>query len=352
MALSGGRTTLKDIAQHADTSTMAVSVVLNGARSNTRVSESTRRRILSVAADLNYSPNAMARGLKRQRTNTLGVLFSWASSRAIHNLYSVAVLDGVVEGAAEAGYHILLYTKSWKNATISSVDFSDRRTDGVVVVAPPIASDVITGLVALDLPVTVVSAATDISDVPYVSIDNRHGVALALDHLRDLGHTRIAYAGLPLDRYSMRERFDAYCKWLAQNGLPLRDEHVILNLHPAANGQNVGLIERLLRLPDRPTAIFVATDDLAADFLGAARGMGVDLPRELSVVGFDDILVASLTTPKLTTIRQPLFEMGRQAAELLIAKIEGRGETDPPAHIVTPTLVVRESTAPPPDLSS
>jgi len=146
---SNGRTTLKEIAQRAETSTMAVSVVLNGARSNTRVSEDTRRRIQEIAADLNYSPNAMAQGLRRRRTNTLGVLFNWAGSRAIHDLFSMAVLDGIVDGAANAGYHILLYTKPWQNASVSSSVFSDGRTDGVLVIAPRESSDVVPGLVAL-----------------------------------------------------------------------------------------------------------------------------------------------------------------------------------------------------------
>ncbi len=131
--MSGKRITLSDIARRAETSAMAVSVALNGARSNTRVSDATRRRTTEIAAHLNYSPNAMAQGLKRRRTRTVGVLFNWAGSHAIHDLYSAAALDGVVKGAA--GYHVLLYTTSWKNAAESSASFSDRRTDGVIVVA-------------------------------------------------------------------------------------------------------------------------------------------------------------------------------------------------------------------------
>jgi DNA-binding LacI/PurR family transcriptional regulator len=143
------RITLREIALRAETSTMAVSVVLNGARSNTRVSEATRHRILTVAKGLNYTPNAVAQGLKRQRTNTLGVLFNWAGSESIHNLYSVAVLDGIVAGAAEAGYHILLYTEKWRGGPASASAFSDQRTDGIVVVAPDEHSDVVPGLVHL-----------------------------------------------------------------------------------------------------------------------------------------------------------------------------------------------------------
>ena len=114
--MKNGKVTLGEIARQVGTSTMTVSAVLNGSRSNTRVADETRKRIEKLAAELNYSPNAMARGLRRQRTDTIGVLFTWAGSRTIHNLYSMAILDGIVAGAATAGYHVLLYTQRWQSA--------------------------------------------------------------------------------------------------------------------------------------------------------------------------------------------------------------------------------------------
>jgi LacI family transcriptional regulator len=346
---SSKRTTLSDIARHAGTSTMAVSVVLNGARSNTRVSEATRRRITEIASSLNYSPNAMAQGLKRQRTNTLGVLFSWAGSHAVHSLFSAAVLDGIVSGAAAAGYHILLYTKAWQSAAESSVSFSDRRTDGVIVVAPRESSDVVSGLAALGLPVTVLSSVTDVAGVPFVAIDNQTGVRLALDHLYSLGHKRIAFAGYGLDRISMRERHATYFDWMAEHDLPVRDGYVRDDLRPGNDSGNAEQLHELLRLPQRPTAVFAVTDDLASEVLDAARSTGLSVPQELSVVGFDDILLASLTVPKLTTVRLPLLEMGQQAARLLIEVVEEkRNPTDQAskqAHIVKPELIVRASTS-------
>jgi LacI family transcriptional regulator len=343
---SGGRITLSEIARRADTSTMAVSVVLNGARSNTRVSDATRRRIEKIAAELNYTPNAMARGLKRQRTNTLGVLFTWAGAHTIHNMYSVAVLDGIVAGAESAGYHILLYTKRWKSAAESSAVFADQRADGVIVVAPREASDVISGLAALNLPTAIVSSTTAVPGVPFVDIDNRAGIALALEHLHGLGHTRIAYAGHGLDRHSMRERHEAFRAGMAAHGLTV-PESFILSSVPAGGG-GVPVLQELLRLPQPPTALVAANDDLAAEALEAARLVGLSVPEQLSVVGFDDILVASLTTPKLTTVRQPLFEMGEQAARLLVEIIEGRGEGIAQiSNIFAPELIVRDSTAVP-----
>ena len=348
---SGGRITLSEIARRADTSTMAVSVVLNGARSNTRVSEATRGRILSVAAGLNYTPNAMARGLKRQRTNTIGVLFNWAGSNAIHNLYSVAVLDGIVDGAATAGYHILLYTERWRSAAQSASAFSDQRTDGVIVIAPNENSDVVPGLVGLGLPVVLLSSATTVPGVPYVTINNGQGVTLALDHLWDLGHRRIAYVGHGRVRHNTRERYDTYRRWMAAHDLPA-DEATAEALADLSPSQESGPLHHLLSGSERPTAILAFNDDLAVNVLEAARNQGLFLPHDLSVVGFDDILVASLTVPKLTTVRQPLFEMGQKAAQLLIAQIEPKKDTGADAvsdagraQVIEPKLIIRDSTA-------
>jgi DNA-binding LacI/PurR family transcriptional regulator len=336
--LRNGKATLSEIARQAQTSTMAVSVVLNGARSNTRVSEETRRRIETVAKDLNYSPNAQARSLKRQRTETLGVLFTWAGTRTIHNLYSMSILDGIVASAATQKYHVLLYTQSWENPTISSATFADQRTDGIIVVAPLEGSDVVSSLTSLGVPVAVISSTTDVPSVPCVGIDNRLGVQLALDHLHGLGHTRIGYVGHLAGRYSMRMRHDVYREWMQEHNLPVPEDYILLS----SLDDTPLPIERLLRLPDPPTAIFAATDDLAVEVLDVARTIGVSVPEQLSVVGFDDTLVAGLTTPKLTTIRQPLFEMGQLAAKLLIAHIQDQSSS---VHVISPELIVRDSTA-------
>lgn len=342
---SSKRTTLSDIARRAETSTMAVSVVLNGARSNTRVSDATRRRITEIASHLNYSPNAMAQGLKRQRSKTLGILFGWAGANALHSLYSAAVLDGIVDAAGAAGYHVLLFTRGWQSAAESSSVFSDRRTDGIIVVAPMEQGDVVSGLVSLGLPVTVLSSFTDVPGVPFVAIDNRRGITLALDHLRGLGHTRIAFAGLGRHRSSMRERHDAYLAWMGEQGLPVVPEYVVNDFLAGVADNNVGRLQTLLSLPVPPTAVCTVTDDLAFEVLKAARALNLSVPEDLSIVGFDDILLASLTVPKLTTVRLPLLEMGQQAARLLIEVIEEKKQSTNHVFITTPELIVRGSTA-------
>jgi LacI family transcriptional regulator len=364
MAGAAAAVTLRDVAERAGVNKVTVSVVLNGSNANTRVSEATRQRILTAARELHYRPNAAARSLRQSRTNTLGVLFGWSGAGAMHSLYSAVVFDGVVKGATEAGYHVLLYTDAWHSAEVSSAAFADRRTDGVIVVAPLEGSDVVEGLTALGLPVSVVSTVTGVLGVSSVDIDNRAGAALALDHLWALGHTRIAYVSYHAVRRGLRERRDGFLAWMGAHGIPVPDGYVmdefIGSAETGANADEVAQLGRLLRLPpaERPTAVFAANDDLAAKVLDAARTFGLSVPGDLSVVGFDDILIASLTTPKLTTVRQPLYEMGGYAARRLAERIAARGASaestadtpdySPPslmANIITPELVIRESTA-------
>ena len=342
------RVTLTEVARQSGTSPMAVSVVLNGARSNTRVSAATRSRILAVASELNYSANAMAQGLKRQRSNTIGVLFSWAGTTTLHSPFSMAVLDGIVAGAAAENYHILLYTEGWQNAAESSKLFSNKRSDGVILVAPLENSDVVPGFIAMNVPVVLLSSATRLPGVDFVQLDNQHGVLLALDHLHALGHARIAYVGNGHERYSIRERFDTYCDWMRQHHLPIQDNYIIKDLNADSNADRVSRIAQWLRQPNLPSAIFAVTDEIAAEVLEAARSIGLSVPEQLSVVGFDDSVVASLTVPKLTTIHYPVFEMSQYATHLLINSIENEHEDarKHEGHITVPTLVVRESTAP------
>ncbi|MBC8143125.1 MAG: LacI family DNA-binding transcriptional regulator [Armatimonadetes bacterium] len=340
------RVTLSEIAKQSGTHVMAVSVVLNGAKSNTRVSDTTRKRIQEVASTLNYVPNANARGLRRQHTNTIGVLFNWAGSSTIHSLYSVAVLEGIVDGAATAGYHILLYTEAWKNARASAAGFADSRTDGVVLVAPDEASDIVPAFVSLELPIVLVSSASVIPGVPYVTIDNSNVIALAMEHLTALGHTRIAYIGGGTGRHNMRERFEGFQRWMRSRNLPLPPHYLLGDLDPGESDVNTTALSGLLGVAEPPTAVLASNDDLAIQMMQVARSRGVSVPEQLSVVGVDDILAAALTTPKLTTVRQPLFEMGNQAARILTDTIEGR-ENANAANVIAPTLVVRESTAAP-----
>jgi DNA-binding LacI/PurR family transcriptional regulator len=340
--------TLRDVALSAGVSPFTVSVVLNGSRSNTRVSEATRRRIEESAAALRYHPNAVARSLARRCTNTIGVFVGVVESvAALANPYASAILQGVVTRASKSGYDVLLYTEPWHGASRSAARFRDRRSDGVILVAPLMDTDIVTALAALDLPIVAISAAPEHTpaEVASVDVDNTLGIKLAVEHLWELGHRRIAHltgegnvASVPLRRIAFQAE-------IARQGVFLPESYIVPCTY---DGLTVGeSLRTLLSLPEPPTAIVAGNDNIAIAVMEAARELGISVPHQLSVVGFDDISASSQVTPKLTTLNQPLQRIGESAADLLMARLN-QEQRDTTLVLHPPELMVRESTAPPP----
>lgn len=336
--------TLTDVALVAQVSRDTVSVVLNGSRSNTRVSGATRQRVLDAAAELRYYPNALARGLVRRRMDTLGVLFAAPIQPSIiDNPYAAGLLSGIIGEAALAGLNVTHYTQRWRSAQESAARFRDQRTDGVLVLVPPSGSDVVSALVSLGLAVVVVGTS-DQREAHSVDTDNALGARLAVEHLVALGHRRIAHIMGDAHFEHVSVRRDAYLSALMDAGIAPRREYVLPGAYRAPEAR--ANLVHLLRLPEPPTAIFAGNDMLAMWALEQARELGVRIPQDLSIVGFDDVDMASQVTPPLTTVRQPLRELGALATRLLLKQIEG--DSEPVSlHVVPPEMVVRSTTCPP-----
>ncbi|MBC8104425.1 MAG: LacI family DNA-binding transcriptional regulator [Cytophagales bacterium] len=336
--------TLRDVALSAGVSPYTVSVVLNGSRSNTRVSEGTRRRIQESAAALHYHPNAVARSLARRYTNTIGVLFALDSSATLANPYASSVLLGISRRAAAGGYDILLYTEQWHGADRSAPRFRDRRSDGVIVIAPGLGTDVLAGLASLDLPLVAVAAAPEQTPegVGCTDVDNALGIQLAVDHLTGFGHRRIAHIMGDADVASVAQRQKAFTDATTLAGCIVSPLYLVAahyNAHGVAEA-----FDSLMSLPEPPTAIVAGNDNIAIVLMEVARARGVAIPNQLSVIGFDDVPAAAQVTPKLTTIHQPLSTIGEAAADLLIARINHE-KRDLTVLLFPPELVVRESTS-------
>ena len=345
--------TLSDVARDSRVSEATVSVVLNGARSNTRVSAETRRRIEESAALLRYQPNASARSLVRQRTNTLGVLFGVIESRtALADNYGSGILQGIVSQAASQHYEVHLYTEPWHDAPRSAGRYRDQRTDGVLLVAPLTDSDMLSGLAAAQIPLVAISPdapEAERLDVPFTDIDNAAGVRMAVRHLAELGHTRIAHLTGDQNIYSVQSRREAFIGALNDAGIEAAPEYLMYGMY---SGERAGQdLRHLLSLPHSPTAIVAGNDNIALAVIRAAQEIGVSVPHDLSVVGFDDVPAAAYVTPGLTTIRQPLAAIGAMAVTLLIDRISNRKHSHSTdcleGCLLTPELIVRGSTAPP-----
>lgn len=347
MSASRANVTIRDVAKESGVSVATVSYVLNdGPRS---VRPQTRQRVLDVMRRLNYHPNAMARGLVRRQMHTLGVLFGMVEPEIVTNPYAAAVLQGIFSAGANRGYNITLFTEPWRDAHHSAPAFRDRRADGMIVVAPMLDSDMVSGLAALGLPLVVVSAPSLLPGIPFVDVDNKQGGRLAAAHLLALGHTRIGHISGDLTHASVTGRREGFETALAEAGIPLPPEY--LKVGSYGFEPNRPVVREMLSLPCPPTAIFAGSDQIAFAVLEVARDMGIFVPKQLSLVGFDDVATAARVSPALTTIRQPLSAMGNHATHMLVNQLEEINGADIDAGaagavLEDASLIVRETTGP------
>ncbi len=335
--------TIYDVAKESGFSLSTISNVLNNGPRPVRAE--TRQRILATMRRLNYHPSAMARGLARRRTHTIGILFGVVEpSAVVLNAYSADVLQGVLTAAAATGYNVTHYTNRWLDAEQSLSDFRDQRSDGLIVVAPPIDSDLMPALASLDLPLVAVSWPSGLVEVPSVDADDRVGTRLIVQHLLDLGHRRIAHLMGHGNLISALIRRDVFLEMMSAAGIGGDSALVLPGRYSAETGhQNA---RKLLTMPNPPTAIFAGNDEIAIGVLEAARELGVRIPDDLSLVGYDDRPISALLTPRLTTVKQPFVRIGEHATRLLLERIDQK-EVAPITHWLTPELVIRDSTGPP-----
>ena len=339
-SLPDGPPRIADVAAHAGVGVATVSRVLNGRGS---VSPETRARVLESIRVLDYSPSSVARNLSLRRTLVIGVVVPFFTSPS-----AVERVRGVVAALEGSPYDLALFDVESADRQRRAFDLLGRgdRADGLLVVSlvPPPEELARLG----SLPCVLVDAPSNV--VPSVVVDDVFGGEIATRHLLDLGHRRIAFMGdKPADRFrfdSTRDRTKGFEQALAAVGLTPRPEWVregTQNRHVARS-----IAEDLLTHGERPTAVFAASDTQALGVLEAARALGIAVPGELSVVGFDDIEIASYAN--LTTVRQPLFDSGRIGAALLLQSLAGE-ELPARSQMLPLELEVRGTTGPPPSLS-
>jgi LacI family transcriptional regulator len=272
----------------------------------------------------------MARALLHRHAQSIGVLFGVVQPASIFsNEYATGLLQGIIEAAAETGYSVTIFTEPWVNAAQSAMRYRDGRTDGVLIVAPP--GDCL----------TVVAGEGPAHGIPSVDIDNEEGARLAIDHLLQLGHRRIAHITGNMNMPSAKGRRTVFLNMMQDAGIEVRPEYIVAGRY---NGETAAeAIAELMSLDKPPTAIFAGNDTIAVAAINALREHGLSIPSDISIVGFDDMPISRLLTPPLTTVRQPLIEIGKCAIRLLIELAEGR-PVDPTERLIAPELVVRGTT--------
>ncbi len=312
--------------------------------------DETRQRVLAAARRLNYQPNAMARGLVRRRMNVLGVLFHVPARAIITDPYASTLLQGILTTAAATGYSVTLSPEPWRDAPQSAALLHERHTDGILAIAPHTDSDMLPSLVARGMPLVAIAAPADAPGVIVVDVDNDKGARLATRHLLSLGHRRIAHLMGNQNEASAQARLAGFLATLAEAGISAPPAYIAACRYKGRISYDE--TRRLLALPEPPTALFAGNDNIALEAMEAARDAGVCVPEQLSIVGFDDIPTASLVTPPLTTVRQPLARIGETAARLLVARVEGKPVPPPTTHLLEPEIIIRGTTAAAPPIVS
>jgi DNA-binding LacI/PurR family transcriptional regulator len=338
------RPTAQDVGKRAGVSRSTVSFVLNNVP-GMRIKEETRQRVLQAAGDLDYHPDATARRMVSGKTRVAGFVLPQTPDQAFADRFLPQVLNGLTQAAIVRGYHLLLEPvppSESPGAYLSLVQ--ERHVDGIILSGPRFDDRDLPTLHAGGVPVVIIGRLPGTS-IPFVDVDNVGGAAQAVRHLLELGHRRIAMiTNATLDYTASSDRLTGYREALKQAQIPFDEGLVRIGAFTPASGEQA--MDALLDMPQRPSAVFVASDTVALGAYRAVRRRNMTIPDHLSIVGFDDIPAAEIVEPNLTTIRLPAYGIGWAAMELLTHLIESPSDVRERSIELDTEIVVRQSTSP------
>jgi DNA-binding LacI/PurR family transcriptional regulator len=336
-AKRGATVTLKAVAQHLGLTAGTVSAVLNNSQAARSIPEHTRKRVVAAARELNYQPNYLARSLRVQRTYTVGVI-----AEEIGDIYGGMVISGIETHLRANGYFFLTVAHRHDPNLLRTYSqlLTSRGVEGLITIDTSVIEEP-------SVPTVAVAGHQKVENVTNIILDHRRAAELALQHLKDLGHERIAFLRGQVKSSDSSSRWDAIQEVAQEYGIQIRPE-LVLQLEGMESSPELGypygkaLIARNIPF----TALFAYNDISALGAMRAFQEAGLRTPEDVSVIGFDDISIASFSIPPLTTVRQPLLKMGGMAAQILLDRIEERGVFTEEVAIV-PELIVRRSTCVP-----
>jgi DNA-binding LacI/PurR family transcriptional regulator len=328
--------TLKAVAEHVGLTPGTVSAVLNNSAASRSVPDRTKQRILEASRKLNYRPNYLARSLRVQRTNTIGVI-----ARDLGDAYAAIIISGIARHLQQHGFFFLsvAHNNDKKLLDTYSHILTQRGVDGLISVSTFLAEP-------MSLPTIAIAGHRQLDGVTNIIIDHRRAALLALQHLMELGHREIAFMQGPEYSSDSADRWKAILQVAQELGIPVRPE-LTIHLEGDLSTPEVAYpaTKELLRRQKGPfTALFAFNDNSALGAIAAFQEAGLHIPNDISVVGFDDIKMASYSNPSLTTVRQPLLKMGEIAAQSVLSQIKNSDEYVQQI-LIEPEFVVRKSTA-------
>ena len=333
------KVTLKHVAKETGLSITTVSRALNGFDD---VASETKAHIQATANKLGYSPNLSARRLKTQRTDAIGLILPSENPRFSDPFFG-ELFSGIIEQCSTYGLELNVTTLT------SAENFEDvylnymrsRRVDGFILLRLEREDARIQLLQENDFPFVAFGRNENNNSFAYVDEDGKQGIRQAVDHLVELGHCRIAYIGEPKKLYKAHQRSQGYFEGLAANGLSV-DPELIFEGNFRQRSGSAGAFH-LLGMPNPPTAIVAANDLLALGVISAAQELGLTVGKDISVTGFDDIMLSEFVSPSLTTLHQQAYDMGVTMCKHLVTVINGEASS-PPQTVLQPSLVKRNST--------
>lgn len=332
--------TIYDIAKLAGVSATTVSKVFND---YDEVSQKTKDKVMKIAVEIGYVPNLSARSIRTNRSYLIGVVFSEDMGIGLEHPFFSVVLESFRKAIGEYGFDTIFINNSVGEKKIGYLDHCKyRKVDGLfIITAHPDDLD-FENLFGSKIK----CVTTDIifKDIPYVMSDNIEGVRTAIDYLYKNGHHKIAHLGGPLHTLSSRERYEAYKTVMNEKQLVVEDRQIVLSEAFGFDEAYEATLELLgqYKSDELPTAIFASADIMAIGAIKAIESLGLKVPEDISVIGFDDIAFAQLSSPALTTIRQDKVEIGRQVAYTLNQLISNKDTTWKP-HRIPVTLIERDT---------
>jgi DNA-binding LacI/PurR family transcriptional regulator len=323
-----------DIAKIAGVSPSTVSRALED---HPRIGVKTRKRIQELAREMEYVPSTVARSLAANKTWTIGMVLA-----TISDPFMGRVVEGVEQVAIEAGFNVFISTSqndSQRETAVIEV-LQQRRVDGIIVIASHLSDQYPRFFERSKVPIVVINEQRPERTMHFVTVDDVHGARLAVEHLLALGHRRIGYIGITNRPASNQYRLQGYQEALAAAGI-VPDPALVITCNAIEDHAECGEASLEPLLDVGATAIFCYNDTSAIGLLTACYKHGLAVPGDLSVIGFDDIDMASYTFPPLTTIRQPRFDLGQRAMRMMLALLDGQ---EPENQVLPGKLVVRQTT--------
>lgn len=328
--------TIDEIAKLAGVSKTTVSRVINN---KPDVNPETRETILGLIEKHDFQPNAFAKAISLQKSHNIGLIIPHEADYIFSNPFYVEVMRGVSTEVNKRGYYLLIcYPHDHNYVDI----YKQKRVDGFILMSPgSFHKNIIESLNEVNAPFVATAKIPGEKNMVYVDVDNYYGSTLAMEHLISLGHKRIGFIGKPT-LTSSQDRLSGYKDSLEKYNISFEEKLVRISQKSSTKGGYDEMAE-LLKIENPPTAVFLTNDVMALGAINAAKEKGLNVPSDLSIIGFDNIPLAEFINPPLTTVNQPSFEKGTRATKLLIQHLEKK--TKPKSISLDVELIIRKSTS-------